>query len=40
MDGEGLETFTIHSQQGMVSLTFKAWSGRNLVFRYHVGITN
>ena len=40
MDGEGLEAFTIHSQQGMVFLTFKGWLGRNLVFRYHVGTTN
>jgi hypothetical protein len=40
MDGEGLEAFTIHSQLGMVFLTLKGWVGRNLVFGYHVGITN
>jgi hypothetical protein len=42
MDGEGLETFTIHSLLGMVFLflTFKGWLGRNLVFGYHVGITH
>ena len=42
MDGEGLEIFTIHSLLRIVFLflTFKGWLGRNLVFGYHVGITN